>query len=262
MSLQISPHKNNTGYYAIYAGTEPSGLYCSTDGGNTWEDFPALLELPSKSEWSFPPRPHTHHVKDIAIGHGDDHFILAGIELGGVMRSIDGGVLFEDRKPGSQYDCHTIKLHPKAHERIYEAGGGGFAESRDHGKTWETQNDGLESYSYLVHVAVDPSDPEIVVVSGAEGPRSAYSPKDANTVVFRRESKFESWQKVSTGLPDSNGSAVFHLHTNPEEAGTIYAVNNLGVYRSITKGETWAEIPVNWPETLKTQRINDVYLQP
>lgn len=83
MSLHISPHKDrDTGFHLVYAGTEPSGLYCSSDGGKIWKDFPALLELPSKEDWSFPPRPETHHVKDIAVGYEDDIRIKNRIVIG------------------------------------------------------------------------------------------------------------------------------------------------------------------------------------
>jgi hypothetical protein len=40
---------------AVYAGTEPSALFRSDDGGETWRELTALLELPSRPTWSFPP---------------------------------------------------------------------------------------------------------------------------------------------------------------------------------------------------------------
>src|SRR5215213_8204657 len=51
---------------AVYAGTEPSRLFRSDDGGGTWRELTALLELPSRPTWSFPPRPWTSHVRWIA----------------------------------------------------------------------------------------------------------------------------------------------------------------------------------------------------
>src|SRR5919201_6189575 len=42
---------------AVYAGTEPSRLYRSDDRGGSWQALDALLELPSRPYWSFPPRP-------------------------------------------------------------------------------------------------------------------------------------------------------------------------------------------------------------
>jgi hypothetical protein len=38
------------------AGTEPSRLFRSDDRGQSWRPLDALLELPSRPSWSFPPR--------------------------------------------------------------------------------------------------------------------------------------------------------------------------------------------------------------
>lgn len=46
----------------VYAGTEPSRLFRSDDGGDTWDALDALLDLPSRPTWRFPPRPWTSHV--------------------------------------------------------------------------------------------------------------------------------------------------------------------------------------------------------
>ena len=51
---------------AVYAGTEPSRLFRSDDRGESWHELEALLELPSRPRWSFPPRPWTSHVRWIA----------------------------------------------------------------------------------------------------------------------------------------------------------------------------------------------------
>jgi hypothetical protein len=39
---------------AVYAGTEPSALFRSDDGSETWRELTALLELPSRPTWAFP----------------------------------------------------------------------------------------------------------------------------------------------------------------------------------------------------------------
>jgi hypothetical protein len=41
----------------LYAGTEPSRLFRSDERGESWRELTALLELPSRPSWSFPPRP-------------------------------------------------------------------------------------------------------------------------------------------------------------------------------------------------------------
>ncbi|WP_411843382.1 WD40/YVTN/BNR-like repeat-containing protein [Salinicoccus sp. HZC-1] len=95
MSIAVSPTEVGNGYRIVWAGTEPSGLFRSEDGGQTWMECPALLDLPSKSSWSFPPRPETHHVRWIEPDRHDENRIFVGIELGGVMKSEDRGETWE-----------------------------------------------------------------------------------------------------------------------------------------------------------------------
>src|SRR5688500_11657218 len=87
---------------AVYAGCEPSMLFVSRDGGQSWRELSALRELPSAPTWSFPPRPWTSHVRWIAPSPHEAALLLVGIELGGLMRSDDGGETWADHRPGAQ----------------------------------------------------------------------------------------------------------------------------------------------------------------
>lgn len=253
-SVSVSPIEVNDGIGVVWAGTEPSGLFRSEDGGKSWKNFPRLLDLPSKPTWRFPPRPHTHHVRWIEPDLFQEQRLFVGIELGGVMKSEDSGEHWEDRKPGSQYDCHTLTMNPLAPDRIYEAAGGGYAESVDGGKTWKTINEGLSPYTYLVDIAVDPSDPDTMIASAAKGAYAAYNPSTAHTVIVRRE-KDEQWEVIQDGLPNPDGSSIFSLASHKSEPGVFYAVNNLGVYQSSDAGKTWTQLPIEWPEALLKERI-------
>lgn len=254
LSVAVSPIEKVNGHHVVWAGTEPSELFRSEDGGDTWTSCPNLPKLPSRSEWSFPPRPHTHHVRWIQPDIHQPNRIFSGIELGGVMRSEDKGETWEDRKPGSQYDCHTMTMTTKAADRIYEAAGGGFAESLDGGKTWQTKNEGLDPYTYLVEIAVDSGNPDTIIASAAKSARTAYMPERAHSVLMRKEAG-AVWEVVSEGLPNPDGASVFTLLADEEEPGVFFAVNNLGVYQSQGGGKTWNKLPVDWPEYLCNQRI-------
>src|SRR3954451_14091584 len=109
---------------AVYAGTEPSRLYRSDDGGRSWRELEALLQLASQPTWSFPPRPWTSHVRWVAPSPHDAETLIVGIELGGLMRSTDGGWSWQDHRPGAQRDVHSLAWHPRVDGRAYEAGGG------------------------------------------------------------------------------------------------------------------------------------------
>lgn len=254
LSVAVSSVETIHGYGVVWAGTEPSELFRSEDGGKSWQVHRALSELPSESSWSFPPRLDTHHVRYIQPDIHLKNRIFVGIEVGGVMKSEDRGETFEDRKVGAQFDCHSLTMTLRARDRIYEAGGGGFAESRDGGRTWKTRNDGLNQYTYLVNIAVDVGDPDTIIVSGAEGPRSAYDPASARTRLLRSE-KDQDWELITDGLPVPEKSTVFCLAADEDTPGYFYAVNNTGLYQSSNTGVSWARLPLNWPPQVLRERV-------
>src|SRR3989442_863019 len=109
---------------SVYAGTEPSRLFRSNERGESWRELDGLLDLPSRPTWSFPPRPWTSHVRWIEASPHDADLLLVGIELGGLMRSADGGETWQDHRPGAQPDVHSLAWHPRVAGRAYEAGRG------------------------------------------------------------------------------------------------------------------------------------------
>ena len=259
MSIAVSRTEQLGEFRVIWAGTEPSMLYRSGNGGLTWTECSSLIELPSEPEWSFPPRPETHHVRTIQPDLHDADKVFVGIELGGVMRSLDGGESWEDRKPGSHHDSHSLRAHPFMEGRIYEAAGEGFAESFDGGDTWRKFNDGLGDYTYMVDVAADPGDADTMIASVARGPREAYMPERAETRLVRR-SDGGAWDFIDAGLPEAEGSAVFGLLTDSEQPGVFYAVNNTGIYVSRDAGRSFEKLEIEWPEDVRSERMTDAVL--
>ena len=185
---------------AVYAGTEPSALFRSDDRGETWRELDALLELPSRPTWSFPPRPWTSHVRWIAPSPHDADLLLVGIELGGLMRSTDGGETWQDHRPGAQRDVHSLAWHPRIPGRAYEAGGEGAAWSEDGGETWQPADEGRDRH-YTWSVAVDPDDPELWYVSASTGPFAAHGRRgDPQARIYRRRDG--GWGALAGGLPE------------------------------------------------------------
>jgi hypothetical protein len=185
---------------AVYAGTEPSRLFRSDDRGEGWRELEALLDLPSRPHWSFPPRPWTSHVRWIAPSLHDPGLLLVGIELGGLMRSNDGGESWQDHRPGAQPDVHSLAWHPRVPGRAYEAGGGGAAFSTDGGETWQPADEGRDR-DYTWSVAVDPEDPDCWYVSASTGPFAAHGRGDPQARIYRRRDA-EPWRPLAGGLPE------------------------------------------------------------
>ena len=217
----------------LYAGTEPSRLFASRDGA-PWTELDALQRIPSRPRWSFPPRPWTHHVRWIAPDPHDPGGLLVGIELGGLMRSDDGGATFSDHRPGAKMDAHCLAWHPRAEGRAYQAAGDGAAWSRDGGRTWEAADAGRD-LPYCWALAVDPADPERWYVSAASGPRAAHRGDGARGRLYRWDG---AWQPVAT--PSDAMPYDLAVHDGELLAG----MTDGRIIASHDGGDSWDEIGV------------------
>lgn len=243
-SATVSPHDPEE----VWVGTEPSAVYRSRDAGDSWERMEGITDQPSEPEWYFPPRPDTHHVRWVEIDPNDPERVYVGIELGALLLSDDGGETWRERPPGSRRDNHSLATHPDAPGRVYSAAGDGYAESRDGGESWAHPQEGLE-HRYCWSVRPDPADPDTVLVSSANGARSAHSAGAADSHVYRRRGG--SWERLAgRGLPTGEGVVRATLATHGDE---FYAVNNRGLFRSGDAGDSWECLPVEWAPAFEEQ---------
>jgi photosystem II stability/assembly factor-like uncharacterized protein len=229
----------------VYAGTEPSAAFRSEDGGGTWTELAGLTGLPSARSWSFPPRPDTHHVRWIEVDPAAAGRVFVAIEAGALVRTLDGGRTWHDRVPGGPIDTHTAATHRLAPGRVYSAAGDGYFESADAGASWARGVDGL-NHRYLVAVAVDPADPDTVIVSAAAGPYVAYSPRRAEAFLYRKAAG-HAFEPAGEGLPGAQGTVASRFATSPDEPGVIYAANNRGLFQTSDAGRSWSALHIPWP---------------
>jgi photosystem II stability/assembly factor-like uncharacterized protein len=228
-SLAVSPADG-----AVYAGTEPSRLFRSDDSGDSWRELDALLELPSRPTWSFPPRPWTSHVRWIAPSPHDPDTLLVGIELGGLMRSTDGGMTWQDHRPGAQPDVHSLAWHPRVEGRAYEAGGGGAAFSEDGGDTWHPADEGRDR-NYTWAVTVDPENPDLWYVSASTGPFAAHGGDDPEALIYRRSDS--EWAPLAGGLPEPLPAMPYALVAADDRLFAGLADGQ--IWESADRGGTW-----------------------
>ena len=224
---------------ALFAGTEPSRLFRSSDG-ERWDELEALQAIPSREQWSYPPRPWTSHVRWIAPDPHRPERLLVGIELGGLMYSDDGGESFTDHRPGAERDVHELAWHPHVEGRAYEAAGGGAAWSRDGGLSWEPTESG-RAHRYCWALAVDADDPDRWYVSAAHGPRQAHGGGPARAGVYRWEAD-GPWESIEAGLPRPLDSMPNALASSP--AGLFTGLADGRLFHSADHGGSWEALPV------------------
>jgi len=247
LSLAVSPSHQESGISVVYAGTEPSNLYRSEDAGRSWQRLPALRELSSEPRWSFPPRPSTHHVRTIALHPTDPDWLAVGIELGGVMRSLDAGASWIDHNPQAHSDAHQLLTHPLAPERVYEAAGQGIARSEDRGETWSRFEDGLDRH-YAWAQAIDPADPDLWYVAISRSPFAAHGNGDGQARLLR--SRGDGWIPIDTwGDAPELRRMPYALTALPGQPDRLLAGLRGGTLLvTDDAGESWSRLPVELPD--------------
>jgi photosystem II stability/assembly factor-like uncharacterized protein len=235
MALVASPAQRDL----IWAGTEPSAVWRSGDAGASWRRTTDLDELPSSSEWSFPPRPDTHHVRWIACHPTLPERLWVAVEAGALIRTMDGGRSWIDRVPDGPYDTHELAVHPDAPDVLRAAAGDGYYESDDAGETWRSPMQEMD-VGYLRSVTIDPGNPDVVVVSAATHPHSAYMAGQSDGRLYRREGKGR-WRRVTAGWPDPPNT-IAPLLAVGRRSGELWAADERGVHHSFDGGASWRRV--------------------
>ena len=125
----------------VYAGSEPAAVFRSTDGGESWQECSGFSKVPEASNWHFH-GDRASHVRELRMASRSPDTIYAGIEVGGVVRSWDGGASWQQLH-GTDDDVHLVDLNASLPERVYVATAVAPFRSDDGGNNFERINEGL-----------------------------------------------------------------------------------------------------------------------
>ena len=248
-SIAIRPDDPNM----IYAGGKPVSLYVSADHGESWEEFEGLRKA-RRWWWFSPAEPPdwSPYVMALTISPTNPDVVFAGIELGGVLRSEDGGRTWSNHCRGAERDCHSLRFHPNNGDWIYQGGGGGPALSQDGGLTWRKAKNGLGTkYGWMV--AADYERPEVWYFSASNLPKlwkgefapPAHNDGQANAHIYRSIGG-ANWEQLSGGLPEPLNFMAYALITAKDHPGHLYTgLANGDVWHSENYGDSWRQLPFN-----------------
>lgn len=241
------------GAVRVFAGTEPAHLHVSEDLGDTWEELPALRDVPSVPNWTFPGPPHEAHVKNLAFDPRSPQTILAAIEVGGLLRSTDSGKTWQELS-GFYEDVHRIALRPGTPDSIYLATGNGVWHSGDDGTSWKQITDRTTRIAYPDGIVIHPEKPDLMFISGAiSNPGSWRETHTADARMGRSRDGGKTWEFPPAGLPDhirGNIEALsFALY--PGGSALFGGTTDGDVFMSTDEAETWTTIAGGLPAVSK-----------
>lgn len=218
----------------VYVGSEPAAIFHSRDGGNTWQECDSFRQLPNAKQWHFFAPRHAH-VRDLVMAADDPACLYAGIEVGGVVRSRDGGASWQQLH-GPYEDVHSLSVTPARPSTVYAATARQPWRSDDGGETWSALGRGLP-YRYIVPVAVAPDDPEMVLVSCSTG----FQRQTGR--VMRSTDGGRTWGTPEWPGPDDDMAIA--ITWDPAAPRTVYAGTDAGkLYHSTDRGATWQALSV------------------
>lgn len=203
----------------VYAGTRPAHVYVSESAPETpadvleWDELEGFLDLPSREEWRLPRHDDLAQVRDLHVPAAAPDRVVAGVEVGGVHVSEDGGGTWTERREGVDDDIHELLVDGP--ETFVAATGFGLFRTADAGRTWTRLDDGFDQRYFRSVAAVDGD----VYAGGAIAHTATWEDEDAAPALFvcRDDDSLATvdhprGDETVTGLTGIDGTLVAATH--------------------------------------------------
>ena len=245
----------------VYAGTEPSALFRSTDGGRTYELVRGLWDHPHREHWM--PGGGGKAIHTVIPHPASSDRITVAMSTGGVYRTEDGGenwqasnvgikaVHVPDPYPEYGQCVHKIAMHPQVPERFYAQVHHGVYRSDDGAATWQSIAEGLPS-DFGFPMVVHPHRPEVIYNFPLVADAMRFPP-DGHCRVYRSEDTGKSWDALGPGLPDGYWAGVMRdamCADDADPAGVYFGTRTGDVYASRDEGDSWQLVAAHLPDVL------------
>ncbi len=223
----------------LYVGTEPAMIFRSDDDGASWKRLGHIDDMPTRSEWYFPPPPHEPHVRSIDFLPDSPGSVLAGIEVGGVLLSNDYGETWSEMNDGVHVDVHTVRPDPSQSGSMIAVTGGGIFGTDDGGASWEPRMNGTNQ-GYAVGLHFNPNRAgEVLIATGQR-------PPGVNSLVYHSLDAGRNWNQVlAPALPEQFDRVPVLLVA---DGGAWLATESGQVFRADDAATEWSlvcELPVS-----------------
>ena len=238
-SLAFDPHDSKV----LYAGYENCEIFRSEDGGEHWQQLPVTVRFPEVSV--APGANPAKRVLALAVNPADRDELYGAVEVGGVIRSLDGGEHWENMSHGQYVNDDTVDMHGVLVGRwrpgtVLAIGRAGLFRSTDQGRHWTSA--GLDplnprGQTYCRDIREVPGDPKTIWVAAGAGFQSDVG------ALFRSKDGGASWTRVDMGVKPR--TTMFAIAFDERQPRRMYAATSGGeVLASEDGGGSWAERPL------------------
>jgi photosystem II stability/assembly factor-like uncharacterized protein len=227
----------------VYAGVEDAGLFRSADGGQSWQELPALRGHKSGPSWQ--PGAGGMCLHTIILDPATAGRMFAAISAAGAFRSDDAGQTWRPINHGLHSEgipdpdaevghcVHRLAMHPSRPSVLYMQKHWDVMRSDDAGESWHEVSGNLPTdFGFPIDVHAHEPDTIYVVpiTSDAE-----HFPPEGKLRVYRSRTGGEEWEALTSGLPQE------HCYVNVlRDAMTVDALDSCGVYFGTTGGQVYA----------------------
>jgi photosystem II stability/assembly factor-like uncharacterized protein len=249
----------------IYAGTEPSALFVSDDGGETFEMVRSLWDHPHREKWGAGFGGQAIHT---VLPHpADTSSVLVAMSTGGVYRTADAGASWTANNTGIKAyflpdpwpefgQCvHKVARDAGDPDRFYAQNHHGVYRSDDAGATWQSIAEGLPSDFGFAMVA-HPRRPGVIYNFPLTADARRY-PTGERCQVFRSQDAGATWEPLTDGLPSEPFyPAVLRdamCADDAEPTGVYFGTRSGEVYASRDEGDSWALVAGHLPDVLSVR---------
>lgn len=239
-SLAVSPRDPKK----IYAGAEPAAVFISDDGGATWRESEGVRAIRDARSWKFPSSNWESHIRYLMVCEDDPRYVYAAGQVGGLLRSEDGGESWIEVLEGIDPDVHAVLQHPARPQTLYLVCGGGgpvdevdsptwtppplpqgrpFYRSDDRGKTWSCISAAFDRHFGIAMAAV-PAAPVTLIAGVARDvpPEWHRHATGADAVLLYSRDDGASWERSTEGLPASFGTMIDAVEVDRERGNRIF----------------------------------------
>jgi photosystem II stability/assembly factor-like uncharacterized protein len=238
-SLMFDPRNPDV----LYAGYENCEIFRSESNGERWQQLPVNVRFPEVTVG--PGANPAKRVLELAANPVDPKEIYGAIEVGGIIRTLDGGEHWENMSHGHYLNDDTVDMHGVLVGRwrpgtVLAIARAGLFRSTDRGEHWASAR--LESLNekgqtYCRDIREVPGDPKTIWVAAGANFQSDVG------ALFRSADGGSSWRRVEMGLTPR--TTLFAIAFDERQPTRMYCASSGGqVFASEDAGQSWAERPL------------------